>query len=56
MNKQIIADIMVLTNAIKRVREIHNPLQDKWLDDLQWCAICEVEYPCSTIKALDGEQ
>ena len=42
--------------AIKRVREIHNPLHDKWLSDLRWCAICEVEYPCGTIKALDGEQ
>ena len=45
-----------MTEAIQRVRNIHIPLHDKWLGDLRWCAICEVEYPCSTIQALDGEQ
>ena len=45
-----------MREAIQRVRNIHIPLHDKWLGDLRWCAICEVEYPCSTIKALDGEQ
>lgn len=45
-----------MREAIQRVRELHKPLQDKWLSDLRWCAICEVEYPCPTIQALDGEQ
>lgn len=56
MNKQIIADMMVLTNAIARVRELHFSIQDKFVATLLWCGNCEQEYPCSTIQALDGEQ
>lgn len=51
MNNKALKD----AHAIQRVRNIHIPLHDKWLGDLRWCAICEVEYPCPTIKALDGE-
>lgn len=49
MNKQIIADMMVLTNAIQRVRELHTKV-------ITLCTICEELYPCATIRALDGEQ
>ena len=59
MNKQIIADMMALTNAIARVRELHNQIGD-------YCGYCadigsccnpkDFEYPCPTIRALDGEQ
>lgn len=55
MNKQIIADMMVLTNAIQRVRELHKQNGIK-------CNSCADDrgdyelYPCPTIKALDGEQ
>lgn len=49
MNKQIIADMMVLTNAIARVRELHTKV-------ITLCSICEEAYPCATIRALDGEQ
>lgn len=50
-----------LKTAIERVRELHKPFGDK----LQWCDHCEIgqnsgyewaDYPCDTIKALDGEQ
>ena len=41
----------------KRIREIHKEFYD-------WCAVCRdpknhkfsSQYPCPTIKALDGEQ
>lgn len=45
--------------AIKRVRELHKPFGD----NNEWCDHCEIgqnsgyewaEYPCDTIKALDG--
>ena len=45
--------------AIERVRELHKPFGDK----SQWCDHCEIgansgydwaDYPCDTIKALDG--
>lgn len=49
MNKQIIADMMVLKNAIKRVRELH------FQDEPNWCFHCDDLYPCPTIKALDGK-
>lgn len=53
MNKQIIKDMMVLTNAVMRVRELHKQTGI-------WCGGCStddeltVRYPCPTIKALDG--
>lgn len=42
--------------AIKRVRELHFSIQDKFVATLLWCGNCEQEYPCQTIKALDGER
>lgn len=56
MNKQIIKDMMILTNAIARVRELH----DGETGDCQECSKFEsgitVPYPCPTIKTLDDEQ
>lgn len=38
--------------AIGRIRELHKPIAE----DYQSCIECSWDYPCSTIKALDGEQ
>jgi len=57
-----------LMQAIERVRELHKPIQSlkgKNHEPIMGCLECEetgsgreylVEYPCPTIKALDGEQ
>ena len=48
-----------LLESVQRVRELHKPFGDK----NQWCDHCEIgqnsgyewaDYPCDTIKALDG--
>ena len=66
MNKQIIADMMVLRSAIDRVRDLHKGTQRFILDkDTLVCCECSgmnmtnepvltVLYPCPTIKTLDG--
>lgn len=46
--------------AIERVRELHHPFTHNGFDGLQeYCNHCSYsqlqEYPCPTIKALDGE-
>lgn len=47
-------------NAIERVRELHKPFGE----NNEWCDHCEIgqnsgydwaDYPCDTIKALDGD-
>ncbi len=40
--------------AIQRVRELHKPIQlsPEWGDH---CEHCDQDFPCATIKALDGE-
>ena len=44
------------TEAIQRVRELHKTGK-AYLDDQPMCIHCRtVEYPCPTIKALDGVQ
>lgn len=45
-----------MREAIQRVRKLHSPIQDKFVVTLSWCFSCEQDYPCPTIKALDGEQ
>lgn len=51
-----------MQDAIRRVRELHKPVAGI---GVTVCAVCvddmmywteQVEYPCDTIKALDGEQ
>jgi len=42
-----------LKEAIQRVRELHELTHAV---KTIWCDYCDVEYPCDTIKALDGEQ
>lgn len=66
MNKQVIKDMMILTNAFMRIRELHKGEQRFILDkDVLICAECsglnsvkepviDVYYPCPTIQALDG--
>lgn len=54
-----------LLEAIERVRELHYPVNDGGCgdpdccspsDSEEFCIICTgYEYPCETIKALDGE-
>ncbi len=55
MNKQIIKDMIVLTNAIARVRELHSSSYSEKFN-LTYCNYDAESYPCSTIIALDGEQ
>ena len=59
------AQLKKLTEAIKRVRELHKPVDTSkiWgMPDYGICCVaCEVngmavEYPCPTIKALDGDK
>ena len=44
-----------MAEAIQRVRELHIP-KPCWCCEDVLCANCNETYPCSTIKALDGEQ
>ena len=55
-----------MNEAINRVRELHKPFQFDALSSKRACAECSqinkhgmsvfgVEYPCPTIKELDGE-
>ena len=42
--------------AVERVRELHKSGK-AYLDDQPMCIHCRtVEFPCPTIKALDGDQ
>ena len=42
-------------DGIKRVRELHIP-KPCWCCEDVLCANCNETYPCSTKRALDGEQ
>jgi len=47
--------LLMQKKAVERVRELHKSVQL----DLEWgfhCEYCDQDYPCGTIKALDGEQ
>jgi hypothetical protein len=44
-----------LQSQIARVRELHKR-QVNSLPNSEVCAACYDNYPCQTIKALDGEQ
>ena len=54
-----------MQRAIKRVRELHHPVNDGGCgdpdccspaDSEEFCIICNgYEYPCETIKTLDGK-
>lgn len=56
MDKQIILDAMILRQAVQRVRELHKNKNGL-------CIACDdtyessglKDYPCPTIKALDGD-
>lgn len=58
-NPETVRHIRNLEQAIQRVRELHNQIGE-------YCGYCadigsccnpkDFEYPCPTIKALDGEQ
>ena len=63
--KTILTDLMILKNAIERVRELHmdsgsgqclHCTQAETGGDEQWIEWHSVKYPCQTIKALDGEK
>jgi len=41
--------------AVQRVRDLHVRRRSDFNDD-SWCDWCDWEWPCSTIRALDGEQ
>ncbi len=56
-----------LNNAIQRVRELHKLVIESNVgcgepgccgeyEEYEVCADCQCDYPCPTIKALDGEQ
>lgn len=52
MNKKIIADIIVITEAIKSVRNLHTPEEPSDITNKIYCAECQYEYPCQTIKIV----
>lgn len=53
--KDILQGFIDQQKAIQRVQELHKPIQlDK--DWGEHCEYCDQDYPCGTIKALDGEQ
>lgn len=43
-------------NAIKAVRALHSEIEVSDITGKTYCKECQYEYPCDTIKALDGEQ
>lgn len=50
---------LAMSAAIQRVRELHQPIFEPIMESqigVHWCSGCDEVYPCSTIKALDGEQ
>lgn len=50
-----VRDHYEVKDAVKRVRELHKSIQL----DPSWgehCSHCDQDYPCLTLKALDGEQ
>jgi hypothetical protein len=51
-------EIYALDATIQRVRELHRYLPCNCGDGIctGFCEVCDDEYPCPTIKALDGEQ
>ena len=51
----LIHDLITAQSAIQRVRELHTKsvVNDGFPSQ---CTLCGYEYPCVTIKALDGEQ
>jgi len=56
LSKAVLLDRIQVSQAIQRVRELHKP-GSAYLDDQPMCIHCRtVEFPCPTIKALDGEQ
>ena len=62
-NQTIVASIGTIAERVERVRELHKP-QEVWMGNYECvecspssCGCCSyVEYPCPTIKALDGDQ
>jgi hypothetical protein len=61
-SEQLAEQFIDMSKAIKRVRDLHIPRTA--YDGSLVCVACEsfyedsgaVDYPCPTIKALDGEQ
>ena len=53
--KTILTDLMILRNAIERVRELHENNNGECLE----CSVFVddgIVYPCRTILALDGDK
>ena len=42
--------------AIKRVRELHKAYDHEGFTISKRCLECDNDYPCPTIKALDGDK
>ena len=59
LHPEVKAAIDNLQAAIARVRELHQSIFEPIMESqigAHWCTGCDEPYPCSTIKALDGEQ
>ena len=52
--KTILTDLMILKNAIERVRELHKNNNGR-CNECVGAVVMEI-YPCPTIKALDGDK
>ena len=61
-----VEELRRLTDTIQRVRELHEPVKETnaacddpdccgEYEEWEMCADCQCDYPCPTIKAVDGE-
>lgn len=53
VHRDVIEEAAERLRAIAQVRDLH---QGEPLMDFEWCDRCDSQWPCDTIRALDGEQ
>lgn len=52
-----LGEIEAAMQAVERVRALHKCVVGVWLDGRAYaiCTECQESHPCSTIRALDGD-
>lgn len=50
------AAITIMGENIKNVRKLHQAYNHEGFNISQRCIECDQEYPCQTVKILDGEK
>jgi len=53
-NRSLRASLDAALEAIGRVRELHYSVADE--EDGDWCHDCKHDWPCPTVRAIDGEE